>query len=487
MRTQMLAGLVCFLLICTSPAALGVESGPPTQIGTSDVDRSIDVRYTVEREPNRTGRVRVTATIERPQHVTGLSVRTPAATTVRRADGLRPDGDRWRISDDTGTARLTYTVPVGLSTTFGQRTADTDNWTLLARQEVSLRARWRWHVGPRPTWNESLALAPGQDGVAGSTAAYIGPHETETRTVNGDRITLVIPAAADMRPNRTTALDSISHAKRASTAGTDHDHIRVFVAPNDLAPGGYTPSNGESDVIVNAGEPVRSPVNVWVHEYRHTRQTFETAPAMDWLSEGSADYHTAALTYSAGGIDEARFRDRITTERHETADLTQPDSWDGPGAQYHKGTRVVAAIDARVQRSTDGGRTFETVLDRLTRQDERITLELFAETVSAVAGDDLDAFVRQAVTGTAPSVQTDALTGRDLRRSGAADTTSRRTNAALSVDGPAATATNAADEGRDGVDTARPVTDRHGEWTVLGTLGVLSVLLIRRQQRRERL
>ncbi|MDT3434022.1 hypothetical protein [Haloarcula sp. 1CSR25-25] len=482
MRTQTVAGLVCLLLICTSPAALGVEAGTPTQIDTGDADSSISVRYAIERLPSQTGRVCVTATIARPQHVTGLSVRTPAETTVLRADGLRPDGDRWRISDDTETARLTYTVPVGLTTTFGQRTADTDRWTLLARQEVSLRARWRWHVGPRPAWNESLALAAGQRGVAGATAVYIGPHERETRTVDGDRITLVVPAAADLRPGRAAVLDSISHAKRASTAGPDHGHIRVFVAPNELAAGGYTPSNGESDVIVNAGEPVRSPLSVWVHEYRHTRQTFETAPAMDWLEEGSADYHTAFFTYSAGGIDENRFRERITTERHETADLTRPDSWDGPGAQYHKGTRVVAAIDARLRQATDGDRTFETVLDRLTRQDERVTLALFAETVSAVAGDDLDAFVRESVTGNAPSVPADALADRDLRRSGAADTTDRRANAAPSVDDTAVTATNPAGGNRDSLDAARPVTDRHGEWTVLGTLGMLSVLLARRQR-----
>ncbi|EMA16944.1 hypothetical protein [Haloarcula marismortui] len=481
MRTQLFAGLVCLLLVCTSPVALGIESGPPAQ-GSADHDRSIAVQYTLDREPNKTGRVRVTATIERPRHVTGLSVRTPGKATVLQADGLQSDGDRWRVSGDTERARLTYTVPVGLSTTFGQRTADTHNWTLLARQEVSLRARWRWHVGPRPTWNESLALAPGQSGVAGRTAAYIGPHETETRTVDGDRITLIVPAASDLRPNRTAVLDAISHAKRTSTSGTDHDHIRVFVAPNELAPGGYTPSNGASDVIVNAGEPVRSPVNVWVHEYRHTRQTLETTPAMDWLSEGSADYHTAALTYSTGGIDADQFHERVTTERHETADLTQPDTWAGPGAQYHKGTRVVAAIDAHLRQATDGTRTFEAVLDRLTRHDDRITLALFAETVSAVAGDELNAFVRQAVTGTAPSVPVEVLTDRDLRRSGAADTTGRRTNFAPSGDSSATTATTAGDGPRRVVDTTRPVTDRHGEWTVLGTLGLLSLLLVRRQR-----
>ncbi len=75
---------------------------------------------------------------------------------------------------------------------------------------------------------------------------------------------------ARLATNRPHAL-TLRHAKRGSTAGTDHDHIRVFVAPNESL-GRVHPVDGESDVIVNAGEPVRSPVNVWVHEYRHTRR-----------------------------------------------------------------------------------------------------------------------------------------------------------------------------------------------------------------------
>ncbi|MFB6224598.1 MAG: hypothetical protein ABEH86_13125, partial [Haloarcula sp.] len=398
------------------------------QIGLSGGNDAIDTRYTIDRTPGQTGQVTVTATIDMPQHVSGLSVTTPAGTTVLRADGFQSDGDRWRLKGDSKTAQLTYTVPVGLTTTFGQRTADTDNWTLLARQEVALHARWRWHVGPRPAWNESLALASGQEGVAGTTAAYIGPHETVTRIVDGDRVTLVVPDSADMRPSRADALDSISHAKRTAPAGIDHDHVRVFVSPNNLASGGYTPSNGESDVIVNAGEPVHSPVSVWVHEYHHTRQTYETASEMDWLEEGSAEYQTAVMTYQRGTIGDGQFRARITSEHHETADLTQPDSWDGPGAQYDKGARVVAAIDARIRQASDGQATFETVIASLSQRGERITLTVFAETVSAVAGENLDAFVRTAVTGDAPAVpDIDITTDRQLQ-SGSADTAKRDRN-----------------------------------------------------------
>lgn len=476
MNCRPLIALCCLFLICSATAG-AAQGAPAEQFARADAAGTIDARYTVDRLPDRSGLVRVTARIERPRQVTTLSVRPPSAATVERTNGLDPDGDRWRFTRETETARLVYTVPVGLTTTFGRRTADTANWTLLARQEVSLRARWRWHIGPRPTWNETLAVAPGQDGVAGETAAYIGPHETATRTVDGDRITLVVPESAALRPSRGAVLDTVGRAKQASAAGPDHDHVRVFVAPNALAAGGYTPSNGDPDVIVNAGEPVRSPVNVWVHEYRHTRQTFETTPEMDWLDEGSAEYHTAALTYRQGAIDATRFRARITSDRHASADLTRPEAWNSPAVPYDKGTRTVAAIDARVRLATDGERTFEDVLARLVQRDERVSLAVFAETVSAVADDDLDAFVRQAVTGPAPAVRVDALTNRDATRRGSADTAPRAANAAPTVSEERVT--SAADTDGEARRVGPPHSGRGaispGGWLALG-LAVVSML-----------
>ncbi|WP_241692741.1 M61 metallopeptidase family protein [Haloarcula salina] len=474
MNRRPLTALCCLFLIVSATAGTA-HGAPADQFARPDAAGTIDARYTVDRLPDRPDLVRVTARIDRPRQVTTLSVRPPSAATVERATGLDPDGGRWRVTRETETARLVYTVPIGLTTTFGRRTADTADWTLLARQEVSLRARWRWHIGPRPTWNETLALAPGQDGVAGETAAYIGPHETATRTVGGDRITLVVPESADLRPGRAAVLDTVSRAKRASRAGPDHDHVRVFAAPNALASGGYTPSNGGPDVIVNAGEPVRSPVNVWVHEYRHTRQTFATTTEMDWLDEGSAEYHTAALTYRQGAIDAERFRKRVTSDRHSSADLTRPEAWDSPAVPYDKGTRVVAAVDARVRLATDGDRTFEDVLVRLVQRDERVSLDTFAETVSAVAGEDLDSFVRQAVTGPAPSVRVDALTASTRR--GSADTAPRATKAA-----PVASATSAMGTANSNEDARRfgptPSEGRAvspGGWIALGLLVVTTL------------
>lgn len=387
---MVLAG--CLLLASVGSGVAAADGAPATT-----------VRYEVAQVPEQ-GVVEVTAVVDPPERVTSLSVAPPANATVVSSQGFDSEGRRWRWNGTDGPVRLTYLAPVGLETTFGTRTADTASWTLVARPEVALDARWRWRGGPDPGWDERLAVARGS-GVAGPTVAYLGPHETVTRDHAGGRVRLVLPATADLAADPAHVLDSVARAQRRSAVGTGPDRVTLFVAPRDLAPGGYTPVDGEPNAIVNAREPVATPRNVWVHEYRHTRQSFRTTRAMAWLDEGSAEYATAVATYRAGAIDRERFRDRVTTTDYRQADLTTPATWPDPAVEYEKGARVVAAIDARIRRATSGQRSFEHVLVRLQRRDDPVTVAAFAETVSAVAGTDLRAYVRGAVTGPAPRVQ----------------------------------------------------------------------------------
>jgi len=372
-------------------------------VAAADEAPSTTVRYEVAQVPEQ-GVVEVTAVVDPPERVTGLSVTAPANATVVSSQGFDSESGRWVWNGTDRPARLTYLAPVGLETTFGTRTADTASWTLVARPEVALDARWRWRGGPDPGWNERLAVGRGS-GVAGPTVAYLGPHETATRDHAGGRVRLVVPATATLAADRDRVLDSVARAQRRSAVGTGPDRVTLFVAPDDLAPGGYTPVDGEPNAIVNAREPVGTPRNVWVHEYRHTRQSFRTTRAMAWLDEGSAEYATAVVTYRQGAIDRERFRERVTTADYRRADLTEPTTWAESAVEYEKGVRVVAALDARIRRATSGQRSFEHVLVRLQRRDDPVTVAAFAETVSAVAGTDLRTDVRRALTGPAPRVR----------------------------------------------------------------------------------
>lgn len=398
------AAVVCFLLVAaTVPSVLAVETEALDQQSIAS-GPSMDVRYIVERDPDRIGAVNVTAVIEVPDRVTSLSVTPPANTTIESAAGMWSDDGTWRWNGHSETATMTYTTPVGVTTTFGKRTADTGGWSLVAKQDVALHGEWEWQLGPDPGWNETLALASGAEGVSGETVAYLGPAETATRTVGNETIRLVVPDAATLGPNRSAIFDTVAAARDETMPTPTHDRVTIFVAPDRLASGGYTPENGEPDVIVNAREPVAAPTNVWAHEYRHTRQSLDATPEMAWLSEGSADYYAAVATFRTGAIGYEAFRDRTTTRRHRTANLSRPDSWPSLDVEYTKGARAVATLDARLYRATGGERSFVDVLIALDGRSRPVSLAAFAEVVSSVAEADLEAYVRRVVTGPAPPV-----------------------------------------------------------------------------------
>ncbi|WP_135303463.1 M61 metallopeptidase family protein [Haloarcula amylovorans] len=405
--------LLCLALAANASPALAAApaDGAPNMAassGQTDGDGgAINVRYVVYSLPEQTGRIQVTAVLEIPERVTGLSVRAPSDATVLDADELQSTGSRWEWDGQSETASLTYLLPVGMETAYGQRTAASEEWSLVVRREVSLRARWRWQKGPSPGWNETMVVPKGHEGVAGPSAVYLGPHETSVRATNAGTIQLVIPEAATLRPDRAAVLDTIAAAQRSTTIGPAHEHLLVIAVPNWLAPGGYVPANGAPVMLVSADEPVATPRNVWVHEYRHTRQYFRTSREMRWLEEGSADYYAARSTLDQGRISYERYRKRVTTDRFADADLTEPKTWSNPDTPYDKGGRVVAALDVQIRLATGGERTFADVLDRLARSSDQVTLASFTETVSAVAGEDLEAFVRDAVTGPAPPVPAD--------------------------------------------------------------------------------
>jgi hypothetical protein len=135
------AAVVCCLLLAASvPSVLAVESASLDQRQSPASDPSMDVRYVVERNPDRIGVVNVTAVVEVPDRVTALSVTPPANATVDSAAGVRrTDGD-WEWNGHSETVTVTYTTPVGVTTTFGQRTVDTGGWSLVAKQDVALHS-----------------------------------------------------------------------------------------------------------------------------------------------------------------------------------------------------------------------------------------------------------------------------------------------------------------------------------------------------------
>ncbi|WP_224335651.1 thrombospondin type 3 repeat-containing protein [Haloprofundus halobius] len=239
-------------------------------------------------------------------------------------------------------------------------------------------------------------------GYATPTFAYLGPVETYNRSVDGERVTLVVPEAASMASEPSAVLASVSSAAERLPAG-DHDRAYLFAIPSAhvrTTAGGLSFEGGET-AWVRDDASVEAGANVWVHEYVHLRQSFRTTPEMEWFREASAEYYASYLPLQSGDVPFERFRATVSTEAHADAVLSSPSNWSSPLVPYRKGTRTLASLDASIHGATDGERTLTTVFERVNAHDGTVDYETFRAIVVDVSNESVAADLDRHVQSTA--------------------------------------------------------------------------------------
>ncbi|GGM67522.1 hypothetical protein J2752_000029 [Halarchaeum rubridurum] len=463
------AALVAVVLLAAcAPAGVGVA-------GAAGDDGVITRTTTFSLTPETPGEVDATVAYDVPDPVTGLTVSLPSegtAVTVTDTDGFAATADggyRW----DGETARPTLTLAVDANRTrtrldareasaarsatasaasasdAGATTAepptveptaadgadassagytfvDTGSWALVPVPRVG--TQWRWRGGDVTLDRETRVDGAG---VAGENVVYLGPSETYERRAAGQSLRLVVPAAASLRESPGEILGALVSASRTLAVGERDPTVRLFAAPTGVRWATEGLEYGGSDAWVRADARLDVAADVWVHEYVHTRQAFETTTGTRWLTEASAEYYAAYLALADERIGYDAFRSHLARgTRASVADavLAEPSTWVA-SADYRKGALVVGALDRRIQLATDGTRSFADVFARL-NDAGTVTETDFLDAVASVGGDDVrDAAARYTRTEAVPETWSAA----DYRR--AFGTTPSRITYALGDDG----------------------------------------------------
>jgi hypothetical protein len=361
--------------------AARASAPPDRRTVTAKNEPAVTVAHEMNLTPDRPGEVRVTLRPRVPDGTSTVSVGLSERATVVSSTGFARNEARYRANVSASNATLTYRLPVNVSAPGGELEAvDAGAWALVRTPSPSLEAADA-DVQRRYTVDG--------EGVVGQGLAYLGPHETYTRAVDGERIELVVPAAAEMRSRPTAVMDSLESAARTTAFGGDEDAVLFVAAPTTVDWAYAAQQVGASDAWVQADQRLRSPRNAWLHEYVHTRQAFRTTRETRWLVEGTATYYAAVLSLRQGLVDFEQFREHLqvgTTERNREAVLADPATWTANRAEYRKGALVVGALDRRIRASSDGWRSFQWVLRRLNGRDGRIEQVTFAEIVESAGG-----------------------------------------------------------------------------------------------------
>lgn len=417
-----LAVLSALAVLATLPGpALAGASGDATRSAADDwapagaepvPADTLAFDYTFERLPDRPGEVQVTVTTTVPPKVTGVTVEPPEGASVVGARGYTEaeDGSEWaweRAGDGTAEATIGYTVPVNETENGSLEGVDVGDWALFDWRRTDLRWRYtRTADTAEPAVVERPAGTVGP-GVVGPGFAYLGPYETETRRVDGERIRLVVPEAADLRERPAAVADALAAASADLRIGGRNERVTAFVAPAPIDVAGRLARTGGDrvDFFVAADRSLATPDNAWFHEYVHSRQEYTVGDRLRWVDDASAEYYGALLAYRQGLIGEKAFHDYVRSDRASDAVLAEAGT--GDDASYFKGMRVLAAADADVRDGSGGDRTLAAVFERMNGHDGVVTQAELARFLSEAAGEPRgDWLERYVTTSASPSVPT---------------------------------------------------------------------------------
>ncbi|MFW5965672.1 MAG: hypothetical protein ACOCP3_02890 [Halodesulfurarchaeum sp.] len=223
--------------------------------------------------------------------------------------------------------------------------------------------------------------------------ALVGDLQAESARVGARPVTVVAPAGMAVDPARKVGF------------------LAAFAGPYELAPESAEPVTillgaealpDEGRMYGTTGYVTGTPFwdgsvsSVWIHEYVHAVQTFETAPEMDWLREASATYF--AMRFMAeqyDGVSEADLRHRIDAIEREGVSLANASSWADSG-HYDRGGRLLYALDEWIRAETAGEATLVDVVRAMNRAEEPITIERFESIVAETTGTE-PAWLRPAI------------------------------------------------------------------------------------------
>lgn len=400
--------VVSVLLVC-SLASAGLAATPAAAASNPSIVRTTTLSLT----PSRPGSVGATVEYALPDSLRSLRVRLPSAASVDATRGFeRVDADTYAWDGTTDAPRLRLTVAANESATTvpiagdhadaadppaaGYAFVDVGPWAIV--RVPSFGTEWSY-AGERVTFERRTRVDGA--GVAGTDVAYLGPGEWTSRTVDGQTITLAVPAAANLRADRADLLSALASAADELRVGDRDPRVLAVAAPTSVTWGVLGLQAGDADFWVLADRPVGTPDSVWLHEYVHTRQAFRTDSSGRWLTEATAEYLAAALALRQGRTDFGAFADHLERGReaiYEGSVLSRPETW-GYLANYQKGALVAGEIDRRVRLASDHRRSLLDVFARLNECDAAGTCA--SDPVS-------NADVLRAVESVAPSVRSTA-------------------------------------------------------------------------------
>lgn len=407
------AGVVGAGELSSSPSA-GADASDPAFVGEvtdgasamADEDDVMEQRTELTHMSDDSDVFGVEMTFEPPEGVHGFEIGLEAEAELEALNGFEEVSEgTYRWDETTAEPSVEYAMPADRTDDGhhhdhgdgGYSFVDTGEWGLVQVPDVS----YSLQVPESEAVGVDETVSVDGEGAASSDVAFFGSLEEHERTVDGETITLAVPDAAEMAEGPEDVLDALETASGDLELGPRSDESLIVAAPTDADWGPRGVQYGDSDAWVRADAELEEASNVWLHEYVHVRQGYDTsatASDAEWLVEAQAEYYAASLALEQGLIsfDEyAAFLERGERAPYADETLSEPRTWDESETDYVKGPLVYGEIDRQLRVATDGDRTLEDVFGQTNAQHEEITQEAFLSALEEAGGEDVRALAEE--------------------------------------------------------------------------------------------
>lgn len=363
------------------------------------MSRTVTQTLSADLDERRDGAIFLYAEYDIHPDLRALTISFPDILSVASTHGFSKSG-RHECEWDTTTMApsVTFRLDVNRNNGRGYEFIDTGGWAVFRHPPFG--HSWSYTGSNIELERKYEARDNGVTSADGSVA-YLGPHAEYRDSSAEQTFRLIIPEAATLQPSVDSIFQSLCHASDALSVGATNDEVLIVAVPSDINWGYLGMQSGDNGYWVVDSNRVNDAHNTWVHEYIHTRQDWEKHSSTRWLVEATTEYYAALLSLRQGRISFEQFYRHATTNRHSDSVLVDPQRWSSSRAYYTKGRRVLAALDAKIRKETDGRRTFQQVFKQINTTDGSFTHQQFREIVTDVAGSSLGGWVSTYVEGSA--------------------------------------------------------------------------------------
>ncbi len=398
---------IAVLLVIT---ACGVE---PSESADGPVEREYDVHFTVTADTGNAS-VDVAMTLRQPRDLVReltFPALAPAFTDFSGDGEILRQGDslRWLPPDKGGT--LTWRAR--LAHQRAENAYDAwlgPSWGVFRAEDIIPRARTRALKGSESDTTLEFVLPRNWSAITEYPATsdpirvrrpdrrfdqptgwiVVGDLGVRRERIAGIRVAIAAPQGEAVRRMDMLALLNWTLPELAALLPEPPPRLTVISAGNPMWKGGLS---APASLFIHADLPLISEnaTSALLHEVMHAALSLRSAPGMDWIIEGLAEYYGLKLLLRGGAITQRRYESALSDLSRWGDEAEVLCGRSSTGAMTAKAVTVLKALDDELAESPAGDFSLDDLLRELLTQRQPVDLAALSRLAEEMTGQASDA------------------------------------------------------------------------------------------------